>query len=451
VQALCRVVWSEGMHLAQHHFQAQTAYFERVAGAALSDLFLAPYGLLSCELDHDALLNGTVAVTAARGIMPDGLPFSFPEETPPDPLSLATTFSPTQPAHQVLLAVPAELPGRANCGPDSADLAGIRFSMTERQFPDETTGIDARPIQLARKNFRLLLDNEPRDGLVVMPLGRVQRDGAGHYVYDPNWIGPSLRIGASRRLRELVARMVQLLEERAGAIVAERNAAAGHAEYAPREVAGFWFLHALNSAVPALRHWQHTGAAHPEQLYLLLAQLAGALCTFSLGTHPRDLPGYDHDDLERCFTDLERTIRAQLDVVLPSDAIRLDVRSSEPTLYVAAVPDQRCFGTAAHWYLGVRSTLPASEVIARTGRVVKVCSAKFIARLVREAYPGLGIEHVPVPPAEIAPRLGTQYFAVQRTEPCWQSIVATGEVGLYVPAALPDVELELKVVLERRR
>jgi predicted component of type VI protein secretion system len=43
-----------------------------------------------------------------------------------------------------------------------------------------------------------------------------------------------------------------------------------------------------------------------------------------------------------------------------------------------------------------------------------------------------------------------QYFAIRRTDPCWKSIVDSGEVGVYVPAAIVEPELELKVVLPAR-
>lgn len=449
MEALTRVVWSEGMHLAQHHFQAQSAYFERLAGGALDSLFSAPYGMLACELDREALLNGTVSLVAARGIMPDGLVFSFPEEPPPPPLGIRDLFSPTMPSHEVLLAVPPEVAGGANCSMGAAGATSTRYSVAERSLADEVAGGGERPVQLARKNFRLLLDTEPHTDLVTLPIARVQRDGAGHFVFDPSWVGPTLRIGASERLRALVDRTLDVLSERAAAMMAERTASAGSAEYAPREVAGFWFLHALNTAIPALRHWQRTGSAHPEQLYLLLSQLAGALCTFSLTSHPRDLPAYDHDRPEPCFAQLERHIRQHLDVVLPAGAITLPVRPAEPGFFAATVADRRCFDATALWYLGIRSSAPAADVIERSAKLVKLCSAKFIARLVREAYPGLELEHVAPAPAKLSPRLGTHYFALRRTDPCWRSIVETGEVGLYAPAALPDVELELKVILER--
>jgi type VI secretion system protein ImpJ len=461
--SLSRVVWSEGMHLAQHHFQAQSAYFEDVTGAALSSLFHAPYGLIACELDDEALLNGTAAVVAARGIMPDGLPFSFPDDAPPPALRISDLFSPTQSSHVLLLAVPEYRPGRANCAVNGDDGRSVRFSAHQRSVPDETTGTDERPVQVARKNFRLLLDTEPTDGLVTMPIARIQRGGAGNFVYDYSHVGPSLRIAASRRLREMTSRTLEMLEARAETIVTGR-AGTADAEYAPREIAGFWFLHALNAAIPALRHMLRTGAVHPEQLYLQLAQLAGALCTFSLGSHPRELPAYDHDVPEPVFTALERHIRQHLDVILPTAALSLALQPADvgadgalsvpaagaSSFHAATVADGRCFDPSARWFLGLRSSAPAADVASRAAGLVKICSAWAIGKLVERAYPGLGMDHVPVPPSELSPRAGMHYFMLRRTDPCWKSIVDTAGVGVYIPAAIPDPEVELKVVLEQR-
>jgi type VI secretion system protein ImpJ len=466
MRTLSRVVWSEGMHLAQHHFQAQNAYFEAVAGEALASLFHGPYGLIACEMDVEALLNGTAAVVAARGIMPDGMPFAFPEEPPPAPLRIADLFSPTQSSHLLLLGLPEAAPGRANTAMNGDDdaAARLRFSVEQRAMPDETTGADERPVPMARKNFRLLLDTEPTGGLVTLPIARVQRGGDGQFVYDAAFVGPTLRLAGSARLRELTARLIEMLESRADTVRAERSAGGAGAEYAPREIAGFWFLHALNTAIPPLRHALRTGAAHPEQLYLQLARLAGALCTFSLRSSPRDLPAYDHDAPEPCFAALEQHIRQHLDVILPSDAISLVLQpadvgddgalhvpaAGQTSFFAATVPDARCFEPSAQWFLGLRSTAPGADVTGRAASLVKLCSSRYIGKLVERAYPGLGLEHVPVPPAAISPRAGMHYFLVTRTDPCWKWIVEGGEVGLYLPGAIRDPEMELKVVLEGR-
>jgi type VI secretion system protein ImpJ len=86
MKQLSQVVWNEGMHLAQHHFQAQSRFYEDTVQFALSALFFRPYGLVACELDRDALKNDTVALVHARGVMPDGLAFDSPSSDPaPNP------------------------------------------------------------------------------------------------------------------------------------------------------------------------------------------------------------------------------------------------------------------------------------------------------------------------------------------------------------------------------
>jgi len=80
--------------------------------------------------------------------------------------------------------------------------------------------------------------------------------------------------------------------------------------------------------------------------------------------------------------------------------------------------------------------------------LVKVCSAKFVGELVKRALPGLTLTHLPAPPAAISPKVTTQYFSVTKSGPCWDHIVETKEVGIYVPGDIPNAEVELLVVLE---
>jgi type VI secretion system protein ImpJ len=186
---------------------------------------------------------------------------------------------------------------------------------------------------------------------------------------------------------------------------------------------------------------------HPERLYAELARLAGALCTFSLDAHPRALPAYDHDKPEPCFDALDRHVRANLDIVAPTGRATIPFVQAGQNLYTTAVKDPRSFGPAK-WILGVRAGLQPNEIVARVPALTKVCSKKFVLELVRRAFPGLRIDHLPYPPAQISPRADTQYFAIERAGPCWDTIVSTQEVGVYVPDAIPRVELELAIVID---
>jgi type VI secretion system protein ImpJ len=449
MRLLSRVVWSEGMHLAQHHFQTQGRYFEDLTAFTLSNLFYRAYGFAGLELDAEALLNGTVAVTHARGVMPDGTPFHFPDEPGPAALDVRERFSPTADSHRVLLAIPAYRPDHANTvGGDRANGGEPRYTEAPEPVQDETTGQGERTVTVARKNFRLVLDVELAEGVVALPIARIRRDGTGHFVYDPDYVPPTIQIGASAQLMALLGRLIEMLEAKADAMAEERRRDGDVAEYASREVAGFWLTHAIHSSLGPLRHLFLTRTAHPEQLYTELARLAGALCTFSLDADARALPAYDHDQPDVSFHALDRHIRRSLEVVLPSNCLSVALRQTEPNYYRGNVPDARAF-QRAHWYLGVRSSAGQGAVVANVPRLVKLCSGEHIAKLVQRAYPGLGLTHVPAPPGEISPRIGTHYFGVEMdpAQPCFKLIADTLEVGVYVPAAIPDAELELAIVL----
>jgi type VI secretion system protein ImpJ len=99
--------------------------------------------------------------------------------------------------------------------------------------------------------------------------------------------------------------------------------------------------------------------------------------------------------------------------------------------------------------LGIHCRLGDADLILRTPQLVKICSGKFVAELVRRAMAGLTLSHLPVPPSAISTTVGTQYFGVSQQGPFWDHIVQTKRVGIYVPGDLPDAELELLVVLER--
>jgi len=467
LKLLSPLVWHEGMHLSQHHFQAQSQYFEDLATFTLNQLSPGPWGLLDLRLDDGALANGTAAILHARGVLPDGTPFDFPRDPSPPSLPIADLFSPTETSQVLVLALPEHDPERPNCALDPADPATLRYSASTQPFLDQNSGREERPVPVARKNLRLFLEGSVPDGMVVLPLARIRRDGSGHFVFDPEYVAPSLTVGASRRLVEMLDRLVAMLEAKAANLAAERQQApsAAGGSGTSGELASYWLSHAIHSVLPSLRHLLRVRSAHPERLFAELSRLAGALCTFSLEGDAGHLPVYDHASPDRGFADLERHIRRHLDLVLPSGALYVPLVPAtvvgegreetlapatdpgEPTAFhTAPLQDPRVLGKAA-WYLGVRSSLPPATLSRQVPEVVKICSSRFVARLVREALPGLDIRPVPNPPSELGVRNDTQYFQVLRTEPCWTAISRGNEVGIYVPASIPDVELSLQVIL----
>jgi type VI secretion system protein ImpJ len=313
---------------------------------------------------------------------------------------------------------------------------------------DEATGADERTIMVARKNLYLSADTEPPADAVTLPVARVLREGAG-FVFDAAFIPPCVRISASEPLLLLTQRLIETLEQKTADLAAGSRAdRKSPFDFSPREIASFWLRHAVNSALGPLRHLWMSKRSHPEELFLEMSRLAGALCTFLLDSHPRDLPPYAHNDLQSSFAALDRHIRKHLDALLPPNCILVPLTRSAEYFYDAEITDPRLFGRS-RWILAVASAASTAEVITKTPQLVKFCSARFVTELVKRGLPGLALRHLPTPPPAVTPRLETEYFDVQRSGPCWDDLVKTRRAGVYAPGELPDPQLELLVILEQ--
>lgn len=449
MKTLNRPVWSEGMYLGPHHFQFQNRYFEDALEFVTGSLWRDACGFAGLQFDADALRNGTLAMVHARGLFADGLTFDFPgSDMAPEPRNFTSLFSPVADHLTLYLGVPAFVRDGQNTEL-AKNGAHTRYFAAERLLPDQNTGLDERPIQIGHKNLRLLAESELSDKYVSMPLVRVLRDGAGRFEYDPTFIPPCLSIATSPELARMLHRLSEILEEKSTVFTQEQQQRHGvfQAGMSARHVAQYWFLHALNSNIPALRHFLLSGHAHPQEVFREMSRLAGALCTFGLEVHPRSLPVYNHFDLGTCFAALDEHIRRHLEIVLPSKAMRIPLQQTDSSLWNGQVTDERCLG-AGRWILEIQSPLGEADIIANVPKLTKICSSRFVVELIKRALPGLTLNYLSVPPAQIAARVESQYFSIDRLGPCWEHIVQTRIVGVYVPAEIPNPQMSLIVLLD---
>lgn len=449
MKSLTKPVWSEGMYLGPHHFQAQNRYFEDALNFVTTSLWRDAYGYAGLQFDNDALRNGTLVLTHARGLFADGLAFDLPgSDSAPTPRPFASLFSPVADHLTLHLAVPAVVRDGQNTSVNGA-ANGTRYIASEQKLPDQNTGLDEKPIQVGRKNLQILSESELSDRYVSLPIVRLLRDGTGKFEADTTFIPPCINISASSALTGMLRRLLEILDEKSTVFTQEQQQRHGvfQAGMSARHVAQFWFLHALNSNIPSLRHFLLSQHAHPQELFREMSRLGGALCTFGLEVHPRSLPQYDHWHLETCFTALDEHIRRHLEIVMPSKAIKIPMRAMESFLYGGEVKDERCLGPG-RWILEIQSPIGEADLIANVPKLTKVCSARFVVELIKRALPGLVLNHLPVPPVQIAARVESHYFSIQRSGPCWEHIVQTRQIGIYVPGEIPTPQLSVIVLMD---
>jgi type VI secretion system protein ImpJ len=166
-----------------------------------------------------------------------------------------------------------------------------------------------------------------------------------------------------------------------------------------------------------------------------------------LNSHPRDLPLYDHDNLSECLATLDRKIRQSLELMLPVNCVTLPLRPAAPWLWASAI-DPEHIAAPSRWLLEIRSRVDEAAIITTTPRLVKVCSERFVPELIKRALPGMVLTHLPVPPPAAPQIVDAQYFSIAKGGPCWEHIVQSKRIGVYVPADLPEPQMRLHILLE---
>jgi type VI secretion system protein ImpJ len=324
-----------------------------------------------------------------------------------------------------------------------------RYRAEELLRRDETTGRAERPIQVARKNFRIAFEGESLEGSSVMRVARVTRRPTGDYQLDPRFVPPLINIEASEYVMALARRLVEILSARSTALAGSRRQKNQNlAEFGITDVASFWLLYTINTYFPELRHLFETRRGHPADLYSTMLALAGALTTFSSAIHPRDLPSYEHENLSACFTRLDEQLRELLETVVPANTVSLPMRIVQPSIHAAAL-DQDKYLAAPQIFLALTAEGRASETVQRAPHLIKLSSAAQLDHLIRQALPGIPLTYVANPPSMIPVKLNHHYFLLQQSGSEWDAVKRARNIAAYVPAEFTSPQLELVIVLPK--
>jgi type VI secretion system protein ImpJ len=299
-----RVLWSEGLFLRPQHFQQQDRATEALVQGALLAGRLQPWGFRELTLDAALLEAGRVAVTAARGVFPDGTPFAIPDTVDaPEPVVVGREMA----AGAVLLALPLELPGGASFDPAHAEASGARYrGRIERVRDAVQGGGEPEEIEIARPAALLLAPGRDAGGYTALPVAEVTGLRAdGGVALREGFLPPALATAAVPFYGQLLQEVITGLDRIAEAHGRMVLGGAG------RSVENLLVLELANAARPRLAHMLAQDVFHPGELFMELAGLAGRMATFGSGSRRlSELPAYDHMAPAPAFAALTDTLRS---------------------------------------------------------------------------------------------------------------------------------------------
>jgi type VI secretion system protein ImpJ len=441
------VIWMKGTFLNPQYLQTQDRYLENTLQFHLESLSYAPWGFRELRVDHEALAAGYFSVAQASGIFPDGLLFDIPNsDPPPAPKPLAEFVEPDQETMDVYLAVPHFRDRGLNVALPDND-ADTRYLTEVAMVRDENTGKTEKPVQVARKNFRFLVEGESRQSCSALRVARLNKTAAGLFEIDAGFVPPLVDFSASDYLVAVARRLVEILAAKSSQLAGTRRQKnLSLAEFGTSDIANFWLLYTINTHFPLFQHLFEARRGHPVGLYESMLSLAGALTTFSLKIHPRDLPTYDHDNLAGCFSDLDEKVRTLLETVVPSNFISLPLKFVQPHIFGTSLAEEKYFRNT-RMYLAMSADVSEADLISKAPFLIKVCSADHIEHLVRQALPGVQMIHAPKPPSAIPVKLNSQYFSLSQSGVAWEAIGRARNLAAYVPGDFPNPQLELVILL----
>ncbi len=438
-----KVMWSEGLFLQPQHFQQQDRFFGRQVEGRMGASSAWPWGFLALQIDDAALLQGRIMVSSARGVLPDGLAFSIPNDDAAPPAFDVPVDARDQ---IVVLAVPQSRPGVTESDVEATEGSmPPRWRVADVDVADiHAASLREAPVQIGRLNLRLMLERDINDGYVALGVVRlIERRADGRVVLDTQYVPPMLHAPAHQVLDGYLREVHGMLHQR-GEALAARMTQPGRA--GTGEIVDFLLLQVVNRHQPQFQHLHRLPLLHPERFYNLCLGLAGELSTFRESKRPVAYPEYRHDDLTGCFRVVMADLRQSLSMVLEQTAIPIDLQERKHGIRVAIIADVELQRTAV-FVLAVNAQMPGEALRMRFPTQVKIGPAERIRDLVNFQLPGVALRPLPVAPRQIPYHAGFTYFELEtRGNDLWKQLETSGGLAMHIAGDFPGLAIEFWAV-----
>jgi type VI secretion system protein ImpJ len=434
-----KVVWTEGLFLQPQHLQQHDRYFERLVRVSTAALRPFSWGLTQFDLNADLLTLGKFAMRSAAGVLPDGTPFSVPDDVDhPQPLEISETAR----NNIVYLLLPTRQPGGTETAPAEQQETVARFAVSEHEAIDSNAGYQgSATVPIGKLRLRYATEGEGRDGHAAIGLARIAEVRADRSVIlDEGYIPPLLVATASATLSGFVTQLQGLLHHRAEALAGRVSESATRGA---AEIADYLMLQLCNRYEPLFTHLAGTlGQLHPETFYQIAVALAGELATFTeTRKRPAAFPTYRHEDLQATFRPVMAALRQSLSTVLEQNAVSIPLQERRFGIRVGLITDRTLVANAT-WVLAVKAQMPAEALRRGFPNMVKIGPVEQIRELINVALPGVAVRAMPVAPRQLPYYAGTTYFELDRSSPYWAALARSGGIAIHVAGEVPGLEME---------
>lgn len=430
------VLWHEGMLVSPHHFQASERF--QAENLQIHQRFDHPYGygLLSLDLNTDALAAGQFEIVACQARLRDGTIISIGQQTGGPGAGLRRSVSKelqTLPESLVYLAIPKDREGWANVSPDHQG-GDHRYAAINATIPDETNPEVSRPVTFRKLNIKLLLDTDDLSGYETLPIAKVTRGAEGLAInLDHQYVPPIVTIDAWKSLRtQMVQPILDLVNSRIKQISQPLTVSGVNlGSLQSADTSRIFLAMLLNGEYANLCHYVHGADNHPATVYRDLCRLAGSLAVFHPDRRLLEFTHYDHDNIGRVFAWVKYRIEVSL-AGIPDISYEMRYFVAKGRSLSVEI-EQSWLGYGWKWYVGVLRGKDLSS--AACGKLLrelhwKVGSVSQVETLFQQNRPDVGLVLDDDPPGFLPKSEGWDFFTVDTNSPAWNDVAETQEIAM---------------------
>lgn len=454
--------WCEGLFLQPHHLQTMQRNVLMKFTRQSRMLWTYPYGLIEARISDDQLENMRVSFDRLRAIMPSGLEVNVPDNAHLPSIDIKQAFASASGGLTISLGVPIWYRSRGNVvekGDDQDWRAKRTYRVAEIEATDENTGDNPQPMLVRQINARLLLDQDDRSDLEVLPLLRISH-GVGENIglprRDPAYMPPCFVVGGSPALRELVVDLGNQVLASRNELVVQIN----RGGFSIENMRGAQFeqmlrLRTLNRFSAQLSSLIAVpGRVAPFQMYLILRELLGELAALRPDRDQFEVAAYDHDNPAIAFNELSTRIRGLLKGVVRAKYMKISLAMDHEEKFFAGTLTEEALSLPNEYFLGIKTKVDPSELAKL---VLDRDKFKLMPRsLAKQRVFGVQLAQESYPPVELPAQVGLHYFRIVRAESArlWERIqqermiavrwpgVETSDFEITLYMTVPDTETE---------
>lgn len=446
-------LWIDGLLLEPHHLQRQDLYHERLLSRRIAALTPNDWGVIDIAVDAHALQTGELRITKLDAILPNGTSV-FVDEADGDVLPArrfddfgsfagAGAANATKPV-DVWVAIAQEADQIANLDTTNAPTATARYLHAQSTVPDLNSGLDERPIDWARNNMRLLFGDERRERFDVLRVAQLVRSSSGAVILRPQFVPPSLCIGASTFVVDGFRRTLRaVLGKQQGLAAGRRQRSANVVDFQAGDAAKFWLLHTLNGLLPELAEVADKPTTSPREAYGVLAQLIGQMCTFDVEGNPMTIPRFNHLELTDVFEPMFAMAMRLLDRVIAERYVQVPLEPREGAL-VGELRNPAIFSHA--FYLAASGSYSEAQLREHLPRLAKISSLTQMKQLLHSHINGARLTVEERPPGALPMKPGMVFFRLETTGEFWTQMIASGSIAIHAPFEANALTLALYAV-----